>query len=151
MDFDCSGTGRRFRAKDWHVPLPCYEGVQREFPSSKASEHPRVTDRRRAPPGGRFARLPRPAKTADSCDTPRRMAPFRRPGCLDTLLGDECRGDCSPEDRSSLGLRPTASDRPPGDAALLRGTLPTERSMLAFEGSLVPPLPGRGERRLEPW
>ena len=23
MDFDRSGTGRRFQAKDWHVPLPC--------------------------------------------------------------------------------------------------------------------------------
>lgn len=98
----------------------------------------------------RFAHLPRPAKAFDSCDTPRRMAPFRRPGCLEPLLGHDGGGDCSPEDRSSLGLRLTASDRPLGDAALLTRTLPTERSTLGSKAPSFRPSHGRGERRLEP-
>lgn len=65
----------------------------------------------------RFARCPT-GRDPRSGDTPRRMARFRRPGCLDPLLGHDGRGDCSPEDRSSLGLRLTASDRPLSDAVL---------------------------------
>lgn len=129
LSFDCGNTGRRSRAKDWHVPLPGFGGVRCEFPSSRAPEHPSVTDLVRVvlewihtwPPTGQGFR---------SNDTPRRMALFREPGCLEPFLGHDGRGDCSPEDHSSLGLRLTASDRPLGDAALVKRTLPTERPML---------------------
>jgi hypothetical protein len=129
LSFDCGNTGRRSRAKDWHVPLPGFGGVRCEFPSSRAPEHPSVADLVRVvlewihtwPPTGQGFR---------SNDTPRRMALFREPGCLEPFLGHDGRGDCSPEDRSSLGLRHTASDRPLGDAALFGRTLPTERPML---------------------
>jgi hypothetical protein len=151
LNFDCGNTGRRSRAKDWHVPLPGCGGVRCEFPSSRASEHPAVADLVRVvlewmytwPPTGQDFR---------SGDTPRRMALSRESGCLEPFLGHDGRGDCSPEDHSSLGLRLTASDRPLGDAALFTRTLPTERPMLfelASGRSSRPPLPwtGRAVRR----
>lgn len=134
LNFDNGNTGRRSRAKDWHVPLPDCGGVRCEFPSSRAPEHPVVADLVRVvlewtrvfdprPEWDPFG-VPHVAPTGQgfrSGDTPRRMALSREPGCLEPFLGHDCRGDCSPEDHSSLGLRLTASDRPLGDAALFRG------------------------------
>jgi hypothetical protein len=90
----------------------------------------------------RFARGPT-GQDPRSSDTPRRMAPFRKPGCLDPLLGHGGRGDCSPEDRSSLGLRLTAPDRPLSDAALLRGPC-RRRGQCSREGLSLSALPWTG-------
>ena len=63
LNFDGSNTGRRSRAKDWHVPLPGCGGVQCEFPSSRASEHPTVADLVRVVLEWIHTR-PQPAKTS---------------------------------------------------------------------------------------
>lgn len=133
MNFDCGGTGRRSRVKDWHVPRPVL-GVFGA--SSPPRWPPNILCRRlgtcgpgvdsHVAPAGRdsrtcFDHAPAKPETCRPHDTPRRVASFRKPGCLEPFLGHDDGGDCSPEDHSSLGLRLTGSDRPLGDAALLRG------------------------------
>jgi hypothetical protein len=100
--FDCGGTGRRSRAKDWHVPRPGCGGCSVRVP---LLEGLRTSSCRRSgthDPWNGVARCPQPAEAPGTNDTPRRVAPFREPGCLEPFLGHDGGGDCSPEDRSSL-------------------------------------------------
>lgn len=97
----------------------------------------------------RFAGLPRPAEVFDSCDTPRRMAPFRRPGCLEPLLGHDVEGIAP---RRIAPLWACALPRPTN----LWATPPSDEDIAdeevdaRFEGLTFRPSLGRGERRRGP-